>query len=118
MIHVGAGLGVLVLIFTVILFIFIKLKYKQKRRSSSLTSSAHQPDCLIYTTPNVTAQTDSLSYSSVQFIKEPNCSVNTSETFEMKPNERVETLYSSVQTQHQSDITDPNSIYSIVHKGQ
>ncbi|XP_042573389.1 uncharacterized protein LOC122136002 [Cyprinus carpio] len=117
MVLVGAALGALVLICTVIFFILIKLK--QKRRSSSLTSSAHQPDFLIYTTPNVTAQTDSLNYSSVKFIKEPNCSVKTNEMFEMNPNEGVETLYSSVQTQHHSGIFDPNSIiYSIVHKGQ
>ncbi|RXN02341.1 CMRF35-like molecule 8 [Labeo rohita] len=117
LVYVGAGLGALVLIFTVVLFIFIKLKYKLKRRSSCLTSSA-QPDSLIYTTPNVTSQSDSLDYSFVKFIKKPNCSVKTSETFEMNPNERVQTLYSSVQNQHQSDITDPNSvIYSSVRKG-
>ncbi|XP_050976579.1 CMRF35-like molecule 8 [Labeo rohita] len=117
LVYVGAGLGALVLIFTVVLFIFIKLKYKLKRCSSSLTSSV-QPDSLIYTTPNVTSQSDSLDYSSVKFIKKPNCSVKTSEMFEMNPNERVETLYSSVQNQHQSDITDPNSIiYSSVRKG-
>ncbi|RXN11636.1 CMRF35-like molecule 8 [Labeo rohita] len=86
LVYVGAGLGALVLIFTVVLFIFIKLKYKLKRRSSCLTSSA-QPDSLIYTTPNVTSQSDSLDYSSVKFIKKPNCSVKTSETFEMNPNE-------------------------------
>ncbi|RXN33114.1 CMRF35-like molecule 8 [Labeo rohita] len=77
LVYVGAGLGALVLIFTVVLFIFIKLKYKLKRRSSCLTSSA-QPDSLIYTTPNVTSQSDSLDYSFVKFIKKPNCSVKTS----------------------------------------
>ncbi|KAL1281366.1 hypothetical protein QQF64_000169 [Cirrhinus molitorella] len=117
LVYIGAGLSALVLIFTIVLFIFIKLK-KEKRRSSSLSLSAHQPDSLIYTTPIVIAQSDNLDYSSVQFIKKNNCGVKTSEMFEINPNEQIETLYSSVQTQHQSDITDPCSvIYSNVRKG-
>ncbi|XP_016361881.1 CMRF35-like molecule 8 [Sinocyclocheilus anshuiensis] len=75
LVYVGAGLGALVLIFTVVLFIFIKLK--EKRRSSGLTSSAHRPDSLIYTTPNASAQSDSLNYSSMQFIRKSRCSVKT-----------------------------------------
>ncbi|XP_067260315.1 CMRF35-like molecule 8 [Chanodichthys erythropterus] len=112
--YVGVGLGVLALIFTVI-FIFIQLKYKQKRCSSSVTASTHQPDSLNHSTLNITAQSDSLNYSSVLFIRKHNCTVKNSETFEMNLNE---TLYSSVQTPLQSNITDPNSlIYSRVTKG-
>lgn len=116
LVYVGAGLGALVLIFTVVLFIFIKLK--QKRHSSGLTSSAHRPDSLTYTSPTASAQSDSLNYSSVQFIRKPRCSVKTCEMFEMNPNEWAETVYSPVRTQHQSHITDPNSvIYSSLCKG-
>ncbi|KAK9981707.1 hypothetical protein ABG768_001231 [Culter alburnus] len=113
--YVGVGLGVLTLIFTVVVFIFIQLKYKQKRCSSSVTASTHQPDSLNHSTLNITAQSDSLNYSSVLFIRKHNCTVKNSETFEMNLNE---TLYSSVQTPHQLNITDPNSlIYSRVSKG-
>lgn len=116
LVYVGAGLGAPVLIFTVVLFIFIKLK--QKRRSSGLTSSAHRPDSLTYTSPTASAQSDSLNYSSMQFIRKPRCSVKTCEMFEINPNEWAETVYSPVRTQHQSHITDPNSvIYSSLCKG-
>ncbi|XP_043106526.1 uncharacterized protein LOC122352859 isoform X2 [Puntigrus tetrazona] len=75
LVHVGASFGALVLVFTVILFIFIKLKHKQKKRSSGWTPSTHQPDFPTYAAPNITAQTDSLNYSCVQFVKGPDCGV-------------------------------------------
>ncbi|XP_043101283.1 uncharacterized protein LOC122349333 [Puntigrus tetrazona] len=116
LVHVGASFGALVLVFTVILFIFIKLKHKQKKRSSGWTPSTHQPDFPTYAALNITAQTDSLNYSSVQFVKGPDCGVKIGELFEMIP---VETLYSHVQTRHRSDTTDPNPvIYSNFNKGQ
>lgn len=112
--HVGVGLGILALIFTVVVFIFIQLQYNQKRSSSSVPSSTHPADSLNHSTLNIT-QSDSLNYCSVLFIRNHNCSVKNSEMFEMNPNE---TLYSSVQTPHRSNITDPNSlIYSRVSKG-